>query len=175
VLVNAATNQLQMTSGIAAALRKVGGLEIHSAAVARAPASVGSLVVTTAGQLRADKVFHAVVLDEDVGGHPSVSAVETAVKAIIVRAKRDGVESLCIPLISTGVGDGRFGRGLHTILEAIESAAEDQGALVVRIVARTDEEMSDARAAAETFLPAEARAGDEADTAADFLKSLMGD
>jgi O-acetyl-ADP-ribose deacetylase (regulator of RNase III) len=167
-----------MTSGVGAALRSAGGIEIHNAAVANAPAKVGAVVVTEAGKLRAELVFHAVVLSEDVGGRPSASAVQTVVKAVLSRAAHEGAETLCLPLISTGVGDGRFARGLHTILETIESSAEALDALdtlALRIVARTDEEMAQAREAAETFLPADAKASDDADAAADFLKSLLGD
>lgn len=182
VLVTDATSELQMTRGLGAALRTAAGIEVHVEAVASAPARVGSVVVTQGGKLRAPRVFHAVLIDANIGGEPSASAVETVVKAVLLQAARDKIRSLCLPLFTSGVGDGRIGRGLQVTLEALESAAgelrkrgRDLTDLSVRIVARSDEEMAEARAAATRFLPAAARAEDEADTAAAFLKSLLGE
>ncbi|MBX3468907.1 MAG: macro domain-containing protein [Planctomycetes bacterium] len=61
-VVNAANDRMQMGGGVAGALRAAGGLAIQREADALAPAPLGAVVRTGAGDLLAQHVYHAVVI-----------------------------------------------------------------------------------------------------------------
>jgi O-acetyl-ADP-ribose deacetylase (regulator of RNase III) len=62
VLVNAAGTSLQMGSGVAGALRRGAGEQIHEAAVEQGPVDLGEVAVTDAYDLDAEWVVHAAAM-----------------------------------------------------------------------------------------------------------------
>ena len=64
-IVNAANLSLWMSTGVGGALKRAGGDTIEFAAVRQAPVPLGGAIVTTAGNLAARAVIHAVSLDRD--------------------------------------------------------------------------------------------------------------
>lgn len=174
VLVNAANNQLQMGGGVAAALRSRGGIEIHQEAVQHAPAPIGAVVKTGAGRLDAKFVYHAVIIDVDVGERATASDVRTVVENILRLAETDGIGTIAIPLFGAGVG----GLSLETSMEAILSVLEETGPgfareLDVIIAVRDIDEFERARAALESYVDAEHRAREADDAANDFLQEYL--
>jgi O-acetyl-ADP-ribose deacetylase (regulator of RNase III) len=63
VLVSSDDRYLTMTGGVSAAIRGAGGNAIALDAAKKVPAALGSVVVTTAGSLPAQHIFHAVTMD----------------------------------------------------------------------------------------------------------------
>ena len=129
VLVNAANNQLQMGGGVAAALRSRGGIEIHLEAIRHAPARIGSVVRTAAGQLAAKYVYHAVVIDYDVSKGTSAPDVGETVRNLVKQAAEDGVTSMAMPLFGAGVGGLSVETSLTTILDGLEDSAPSVSSL----------------------------------------------
>lgn len=91
-----------MSTGVAGAIKRAGGDQIEFAAVRQGPLPVGAAIVTTAGRLAAKAVIHAVSLDRD--RRTSATAIETAVRSAMARAREIGAASIAFPALGTGVG-----------------------------------------------------------------------
>jgi len=101
-IVNAASTALWMSTGVGGALKRAGGDVIEFAAVRQAPAPLGSAVVTTAGDLAARAVIHAVSLDTN--RRTSAEAIAAATTSAMERAREIGATSIAFPALGTGVG-----------------------------------------------------------------------
>jgi O-acetyl-ADP-ribose deacetylase (regulator of RNase III) len=101
-IVNAASTALWMSTGVGGALKRAGGDVIEFAAVRQAPALLGSAVVTTAGDLAARAVIHAVSLDTN--RRTSAEAIAAATASAMERAREIGATSIAFPALGTGVG-----------------------------------------------------------------------
>jgi len=91
-----------MGSGVAGALKRVGGNEIEAEALNRGPVSTGEAVVTGAGKLKARYVIHAAVMGQDL--QTDAAKIRQATKNSLLRADELGIKSLAFPALSTGVG-----------------------------------------------------------------------
>jgi O-acetyl-ADP-ribose deacetylase len=69
-LVVGSSESLFMTGGAAASVKRLGGVEIESAAVAQGPLAPGHAVVTPGGRLAAPYVIHAVAVGHDRAASP---------------------------------------------------------------------------------------------------------
>src|SRR5438552_19081326 len=101
-VVNAANNHLWMGAGVAGALKRAGGIEIESEAVAKGPIEIGEAVVTRGGKLPAKYVIHAAAMGQDLATDRSKIAVAT--RYSLTRAAELGVESIELSALGTGVG-----------------------------------------------------------------------
>ena len=101
-VVNAANNQLWMGSGVAGAIKRVGGEGIEKEAMALAPIAVGDAVATTGGALKAKWVIHAVVMGQDL--HTDAATISKATTSSLAVADRCGAKSVALPAFGTGVG-----------------------------------------------------------------------
>ena len=63
-IVNAANSELSMGAGIASAIKRKGGVIVEEEAARQGPVEVGDAVVTTAGNLPANYVIHAAVMEQ---------------------------------------------------------------------------------------------------------------
>ena len=66
VVTNAANNRLWMGGGVAGAIKAKGGEDIEEEAMKQGPIPVGEVAVTAAGNLPVTKVYHAVVMEQDM-------------------------------------------------------------------------------------------------------------
>ncbi len=104
-IVNAANNQGWLGSGVAGAIRRAAGDEVEREAVAQAPWPVGDAVRTGPGRLAArgvKAVLHAAAMAP--GGPATAEAVEGATESALRLAAAEGLESIAIPALGTGVG-----------------------------------------------------------------------
>src|SRR5215469_7754682 len=62
VIVSSDDAHISMGGGVSASLRLAGGEEIRRDAAKNIPAQVGDVIVTTAGQLTAKYIFHAITI-----------------------------------------------------------------------------------------------------------------
>jgi O-acetyl-ADP-ribose deacetylase (regulator of RNase III) len=69
-LVVGSSESLFMTAGAAASVKRLGGVEIESAAVAQGPLAPGQAIVTSGGRLAALYVIHAVAVGHDRAAAP---------------------------------------------------------------------------------------------------------
>ncbi len=101
-IVSPANPTLWMSTGIAGALKRMGGDAIEFAAIRQAPAPIGSAVVTDAGRLAASWIVHAVSLDRD--RRTSRPAIEAAVRSSMAKVRELGARSVAFPPMGTDVG-----------------------------------------------------------------------
>ena len=101
-IVNPANLSLWMATGVGGAIKRAGGDQIEFAAVRQAPVPLGEAIVTTAGNLAARAVIHAVSVDHD--RRTSAPVIEAAVRSAMARARDIGATSVAFPALGTGVG-----------------------------------------------------------------------
>ncbi|MBN1756068.1 macro domain-containing protein [bacterium] len=101
-ITNAANNRLWMGGGVAGAIKAKGGEVIEEEAMKQGPVPIGEIAVTGAGKLPAKKVFHAVVMEQDM--KTSEEAINTATKNLLNTAEDYNFESIALPALGTGVG-----------------------------------------------------------------------
>jgi O-acetyl-ADP-ribose deacetylase len=104
-VVNAANNEGWLGSGVAGAIRRAAGDQVEAEAVAQAPWPVGDAVRTGPGRLgdRGVKaILHAAAM---APGRPaSADAVGGATAAALRLAAAEGLASVALPALGTGVG-----------------------------------------------------------------------
>ncbi len=99
-IVNAATEDLQLGSGVAETIREKGGPSIQDECDRIGGTPVGTAVITGGGDLTADHVIHAV--GPQAGEGDDDRKLASAVRASLALADRHGLKSLALPAISTG-------------------------------------------------------------------------
>lgn len=101
-LINAANDQLSMSAGVAATIKRKGGNIVEEEAQSQRPVEAGDVVVTTAGNLPANYVIHAAVMGTDLRATPEV--VRRATSNALRRAEELRLHSLAFPAFGTGAG-----------------------------------------------------------------------
>jgi O-acetyl-ADP-ribose deacetylase (regulator of RNase III) len=121
-IVNAANERLAHGGGVAGAISRAGGPEIQRESDAwvrqRGRVATGSAAITTAGKLPADYVIHAVGPVYD-GTPRSAELLASAVRDSLSLADQNGLKSVSLPAISTGI----FGYPLDEAAQVMLSAA----------------------------------------------------
>ena len=97
VIVSATNAGLEMGRGVSAALRRTGGEALARAAAAHAPAKMGEVVWTAAGELRARWVAHA------VAAHAGAICLQRCAMRILLEAMARGARHVAFPSLGTGV------------------------------------------------------------------------
>jgi len=120
-LVNAAGTSLQMGSGVAGALRRVGGEALNQAAVTKGPVDLGEVAVTDAYDLDATYVVHAAAMPHYGDGQATVESIRDATRNTLERADELGCESLVIPALGCGVAGFDLAEGARIIAEEIRA------------------------------------------------------
>ena len=102
-VVNAANSLGRMGGGVAGVIRRKGGSAIEAEAMARAPIPVGSAVATTAGDLPCRRVIHAPTMERPAM-QTDTGKVEAATRGALECADREGLATVALPGMGTGVG-----------------------------------------------------------------------
>lgn len=105
-IVNAANNHLWMGAGVAGAIKKKGGAAIEEEAVRKGPVEIGEAVATSAGNLKARHVIHAVVMGQDLA--TSEDYIRKATRNALRLADEMNLKSIAFPALGTGVGGFPF-------------------------------------------------------------------
>ena len=100
-IVNAANAQLIMGGGVAGAIRRKGGPAIQEECNRIGGTFVGGAVITTAGNLKAKKVIHAV--GPRMGEGNEDEKLRNATRNSLKVAEENGLTSIAFPAISTGI------------------------------------------------------------------------
>ncbi|MDO8624474.1 MAG: macro domain-containing protein [Candidatus Diapherotrites archaeon] len=131
-LVNAAAGTLQMSGGVAAALRKQGGKDVEEEALELAPIEVGQVIATTAGKLNAKFVLHAAVIAKP-GAQASAESIRKSLRNALDLADSLDCQTIGIPALGCGAGGFDKTEGARLILSALSdfSAQSLQHAFVV--------------------------------------------
>ncbi len=100
-IVNAANEHLLLGSGVAGAIARKGGASIQDECLDIGWCEVGSAVITGGGTLIARHVIHAV--GPRLGEGNERGKLANATRAALILAEQNGLESIALPAISTGV------------------------------------------------------------------------
>jgi O-acetyl-ADP-ribose deacetylase (regulator of RNase III) len=104
VIVSSDGTYLKMNGGVSYRIRQIGGEEIYKQTRNLIPSSLGNIAVTTAGKLKAKKIFHGVVIDRRNKILPSQDVIQQVVRTCIETANQYGFQSIAFPLLGTGAG-----------------------------------------------------------------------
>ena len=99
-LVNPANADLKLGAGVAGAILEKGGKSIQKECNRIGGTSVGTAVITGAGELEAKHVIHAV--GPKMGEGDEDRKLSSAVRSALALADRHGLKSIAVPAISTG-------------------------------------------------------------------------
>ena len=119
-IVNPANSLGIMGGGIGGALRRQGGDVIQQAAMQAAPIAVGAALVTTAGQLPAQKIIHVPTMEEP-GMMIGAENVRRAARAALIAADRNNFKVIAIPGIGTDLGNVPIDEAARAIVEEIRA------------------------------------------------------
>jgi O-acetyl-ADP-ribose deacetylase (regulator of RNase III) len=100
-IVNAANAQLILGGGVAGAIRRKGGPQIQEECNTIGGTFVGGAVITTAGNLKAKHVIHAV--GPQMGEGDEDQKLKNATLNSLKLADKHNIKSIAFPAISTGV------------------------------------------------------------------------
>ena len=102
VIVNAANAQLQLEAGtgVSGAILERGGASIQEECDRIGGSAVGTAVMTSAGELAAKQVIHAVGPQQGEGEEDR--KLSSAVRSSLALAERHGFLSIALPALSTG-------------------------------------------------------------------------
>jgi O-acetyl-ADP-ribose deacetylase (regulator of RNase III) len=101
-IVSPAATSLWMSTGIAGEIKRAGGDAVEFAALRQAPVQLGDAIVTTAGNLAARVVIHAVSLERD--RRTNATAIDMAARNAMARARELSLSSVAFPALGTGIG-----------------------------------------------------------------------
>jgi len=105
VIVSSDDTYLNMGGGVSRRIKQVGGREIYRQVKQLAPISLGQVVVTSAGKLRAKAVFHPAVIDKsNKSSRSSPQVIKRTVRNCMAGARRYNLETIAFPLLATGAG-----------------------------------------------------------------------
>lgn len=122
-LVVAATESLFMNSGAGASVARRGGAEIERAAVEQGPIAPGTAVATTAGDLAAGYVIHAVAVGHDRLGDPE--RLRGAVRAALGFVAPLGLRRVAFSLLGTEHGVFDPSEAAEILAATLHEAAAD--------------------------------------------------
>ena len=138
-IVNAANNRGWLGSGVAGAIRRAAGDEVEQQAVAQAPWPVGEAVRTGPGRLGArgvKAILHAAAM---APGRPaSAAAVGAATAAALRVAAAEGLASIALPALGTGVGGVGYPAAAAAMAAAVRDHCAGETSLRTVVVALYD-------------------------------------
>jgi O-acetyl-ADP-ribose deacetylase (regulator of RNase III) len=102
-IVNAADPTLRPTGGVSSAIHHAGGTEIAVECLWIGEVERGKVVVTTAGNLDAELVLHAVEPLWQGGARDEDRTLATTYRSCLTLAAEQGATSIAFPPISTGI------------------------------------------------------------------------
>jgi O-acetyl-ADP-ribose deacetylase (regulator of RNase III) len=132
-IVNAANTSLVLGTGVAGAIRERGGPSIQECCNELGPIKVGSAAITGAGELCAQWILHAAVME--IGGAASEESVRSSLSSSLDLAREKRCRVVACPALGTGVGGLGMQRCAEISLEeASRHLAEDTSVDEIRFV-----------------------------------------
>jgi O-acetyl-ADP-ribose deacetylase (regulator of RNase III) len=134
VIVSSDDNYLTMGGGVSQRIRQIGGEDIYREVRNLIPLSLGEVAVTTAGNLRARKIFHAVVIDFDESEGLSDKVIQRLVHTCMKKANRYRFQSIAFPLLGTGAGGLPAKAVWEIMLGQIISDLSDKNQNIIEVI-----------------------------------------
>jgi len=140
-IINPANNLLWMGGGISAAIKARGGEFIEGEAAKQGPVEVGQVVLTSAGNLPARHVIHAVIAGQDL--KVTEVSLRTAVHNSLGQAAKKGISSIGIPSFDWGKGSLPLHVCAQAILEEVVNFLQDSQAIRRIVIVPRDQAAHD--------------------------------
>jgi O-acetyl-ADP-ribose deacetylase len=131
-IVNAASAALTMTVGVAAAIKRKGGVLIEEEAIRQGPVELGEAVLTPGGNLPATHVIHAVALGPDSKTDPDTIARTT--RSVLALADKHRLTSIALPALGTGVGQVPPAAAADAMLGAVVAHLKSPKTTLKRVI-----------------------------------------
>lgn len=110
---------LSMGGGVSAALRRAGGEMVRNEASKHPPLQVGDVAVTSAGNLPARYIFHAITIDYGSMTFPSEESIRAATLKCLQLADSLAVRRIAFPALGTGVGGFPFELAAEVMIRTV--------------------------------------------------------
>lgn len=117
-IINAANSYGYMGGGVAGAIKKIGGQEIETEAVSKAPIPIGFAVITASGQLKCKHVIHSPTMEQPAS-LIDINNVKEATRAALECADENNLKRIAIPGLGTGVGGVPRNKAAKVMIETI--------------------------------------------------------
>ncbi len=101
-IVNAANNEFRMGGGVAGAIKRIGGKSIEEEARSNGPVNLGEAIITSAGDLGAKHVIHAVTMKMDFKTDEEI--VRKATYSSLICSQENKISSIAFCALGCGVG-----------------------------------------------------------------------
>lgn len=131
-LVNPANTALTMTTGVAAAIKRKGGVLIEEEAMRQGPIEVGEAVLTPGGNLQATHVIHAVAMGADL--KTDADTIARTTRAVLALADKHRLTSIALPALGTGVGHVPAQAAADAMLTAVVTHLKSAKTTVKRVI-----------------------------------------
>jgi O-acetyl-ADP-ribose deacetylase (regulator of RNase III) len=102
IIVSSDDYYVTMGGGVSGAILRAGGQEIMIDAAKKVPAKLGDVVVTTAGRLKAQYVFHAITIEQYSGAAGPGEIVRQCVSRCFDLLDALGLDAIAFPAIGAG-------------------------------------------------------------------------
>ncbi len=129
-IVNAANNHFWMGGGVAGSIKRKGGTGIEKEATSQGPKSLGEVIVTGAGRLKANYIIHAAVMGQDLV--TDEDKIRNATYNTLIKADGLNVNSIAFPAFGTGVGGFPIKRCREIMLKTIGDFLEKHKGTSIR-------------------------------------------
>ncbi|MGZ8564141.1 MAG: macro domain-containing protein [Candidatus Limnocylindria bacterium] len=131
-LVVGSSESLFMTAAAAASVKRLGGIDIESAAVAQGPIEPGRAVATAGGQLAAPYVIHTVAVGHD--RRADADRLHAAIRAALAFCEPLRLHRIAISPLGTEYGAFQADEAADLLVAAIlEAAAPPLESIVVAV------------------------------------------
>ncbi len=117
-IVSGASTSMRMDRGLAKVIKDRGGEEIEEEAMKKAPAPVGSAIVTSAGALNAKYVIIAVVVGSD--GIAREHTIRESTINCLLCAEKLGIRSIGFPALGTVFGGVPVTKSAKVMIGAVK-------------------------------------------------------
>jgi O-acetyl-ADP-ribose deacetylase (regulator of RNase III) len=131
-IINAANTTLAMSTGVAAAIKRKGGVLIEEEAMRQGPIEVGEAVLTPGGNLLATHVIHVAVMGAD--GKTDPETIARATRALLAVADKHRLTSLALPALGTGAGQVALPAAAEAALGAVFNHLKSSKTALKRVV-----------------------------------------
>jgi O-acetyl-ADP-ribose deacetylase (regulator of RNase III) len=118
-IVNAANTQLQLTVGVAGAIRQAGGPAVQEDCNRHGGIEVGEAAITTGGKLRVRHVIHAAVMGDEA---LTVEVIRRATEATLRIAAEHGLSRIAMPILGSGVGRVPVAEAAKAMIDVLRSS-----------------------------------------------------
>jgi O-acetyl-ADP-ribose deacetylase len=99
-IVNAANSDLILGGGVAAAIRRKGGVRVSDECEQIGKIALGEAAITTGGNLKAPYVIHAASMV--LGWSTTAESLRASTRNSLLRAQEKGLKSIAFPAVGTG-------------------------------------------------------------------------